>query len=241
MDCAEGSGKTLEEAQQAALAELGATADEVQFEILERPGPLTGLFRRQQEYRVRASRTPMTGESEAQEPSAAVEEIAISGDEQSAEVAEQMPHQELAEAGRDLLSRIITLMGVEGEVRIEECTDEEVRLNVVGDDVGLLIGRHGVTLDALQLVVAIGANREANEGVRVIVDAEDYRARHKDMIESKAQKLAAEAKATGREIVVPDLKAYERRLMHLALEDDPEVETYSEGTGDDRVLVISPV
>jgi len=111
---------------------------------------------------------------------------------------------------------------------------------VEGDDLGLLIGRHGATLDAVQLIVAIGANREVNDGARVIVDAEGYRARHRQVIEGRAIKLAEEAVASGKEVVVPDLKAYERRLMHLTLKDNPTVETYSEGEGADRVLVISP-
>lgn len=150
------------------------------------------------------------------------------------------PHQDLAEAGRDLLQRMVDLMDVDGAVVIEECSDDEVRLNVEGEDMGLLIGRHGATLDAIQLIVAIGANREVEEGARVIVDAENYRERHKQVIEGRAVTLAEEAIETGREVVVPNLKAYERRLMHLALKENPDVETYSEGEGQDRVLVISP-
>lgn len=152
-----------------------------------------------------------------------------------------MPHRELAEAGRDLLQQMIDLMEVDGRVVIEECTEDEVRLNVEGEDMGLLIGRHGATLDAIQLIVAIGANRDVEDGARVIVDAENYRSRHREVIEERAVRLAEEAVETGREVVVPNLKAYERRLMHLALKEDPKVETYSEGEGDDRVLVISPV
>jgi spoIIIJ-associated protein len=151
-----------------------------------------------------------------------------------------VPHQDLAEAGRDLLQRMVDLMGVDGEVVIHECSEDEVQLNVEGEDMGLLIGRHGATLDAIQLIVAIGANREVEEGARVIVDAENYRDRHRQIIEGRAHKFAQEAAETGQEIVVPNLKAYERRLMHLALKENPDVDTYSEGEGQDRVLVISP-
>ncbi|MGD9497884.1 MAG: RNA-binding cell elongation regulator Jag/EloR [Armatimonadota bacterium] len=239
MEWAEGTGRTLEEAQEKALRKLGVPADRVHFEVLHRPGTLGGLFGRA-EFKVRATlvdvgepeQEPEAEEPAAQEPTAQAPA--------AAPVPEDLPHRALAEAARDLLQRMIDLMGVEGTARIAGASEDEVRLNVEGEDIGLLIGRHGATLDAVQLIVAIAANRAVNDGARVIVDAEDYRARHASMIESRARKLAEEAKQTGKEVVVPDLKAYERRLMHLALKSDPDVETYSEGEGDDRVLVISP-
>ncbi len=238
MEWAEGTGQTLEEAQENALAQLGASADEVRFEVLSRPGALSGIFGRAQ-YRVRAILEEPTEreEAEAQEAAPATAQERET-DEDS---AEDLPHRELAEEARALLQQMVDLMGLEGVVEIAECTEEEVRLNVEGADMGLLIGRHGATLDAVQLIVAIAANRKVDDGARIIVDAENYRARHQAMIEGRAHKLAQEAKETGKEVVVPNLKAYERRLMHLALKNDPEVETYSEGEGDDRVLVISPL
>ncbi len=222
MQQAEGTGKTLEEAQQDALSQLGASEDEVEFEVLKRPGAFSGILGGAV-YRVRAT-LKESEPTQVEEPP-----------------ADEVPHQDLAEAGHELLQQMVDLMGIEGEVHIEDCSEDEVVLNVEGEDMGLLIGRHGATLDAVQLIVAIGANRQVEEGARVIVDAEDYRARHKAMIESQARTLADEARANDKEVVVPDLKAYERRLMHLELKDDPDVETYSEGEGDDRVLVISPV
>ena len=235
MEWAEGTGPTLDKAQQAALAQLGAAADEVSFEVLSRPGALGGIFGRA-EFRVRA----ILRDAAEQEAVAAEEAAAVEAAEAPTTEAGELPHRELAEAGRDLLQQMVDLMGVEGTVEIADADEDEVLLNVEGEDMGLLIGRHGATLDAIQLVVAIAANRTANDGARVIVDAEGYRQRHRQMVEERALKLAEEAVASGNEVVVPDLKPYERRLMHLALKDNPTVETYSEGEGDDRVLVISP-
>ncbi|MGI5819993.1 MAG: RNA-binding cell elongation regulator Jag/EloR [Armatimonadota bacterium] len=233
MEWAEGTGRTLEAAQEDALRKLDAAAGEARFEVLQRPGTLSGILGRS-EFRVKAVRISPTDEPD-------VDDEEPAEDMHSDEDRGRVPHEELAEAGRDLLQRMVDLMGLDGEVVIEECTEEEVRLNVEGDDMGLLIGRHGATLDAIQLIVAIGANRDVDDGARVIVDAENYRSRHRQVIEGRAMKLAEEAVASGREVVVPNLKAYERRLMHLALKNDPTVETYSEGEGEDRVLVISPV
>ncbi|MEA3400659.1 MAG: RNA-binding cell elongation regulator Jag/EloR [Armatimonadota bacterium] len=234
MEWAEGTGRTLEDAQRDALEQLGASEDAVEFEVLERPGAFGSIFGRST-YRVRA----ILEYPEEHEP--APEEAPEAEEEAEPEPEPEIPHQDLAEIGRDMLQRMVDLIGVEGTVEIGECTEDEVRLNVEGEDMGLLIGRHGATLDAVQLIVAIGANRKVEDGARVIVDAEGYRARHKAMIEARARKLAEEAKDSGKEVVVPDLKAYERRLMHLALKKDPDVQTYSEGEGDERVLVISPV
>lgn len=236
MEWAEGTGHTLDEAQRNALAQLGVAADEVSFEVLARPGALGGIFGRA-EYRVRAILRDAREREDAVNPEA---EMADEAEPAATAEPGEMPHRELAEAARNLLQQMVDLMGVEGTVEIARATDDEVVLNVEGEDMGLLIGRHGSTLDAIQLVVAIAANRMVDDGARIIVDAENYRDRHRAMIEARARKLAAEAKETGREVVVPDLKAYERRLMHMVLKSDPDVETYSEGDGDDRVLVISP-
>mgnify|MGYP000894020040 CR=1 FL=1 len=236
-DRAEGAGKTLEAAQQDALQQLGVPADQVEFVVLERSGALAGLLGRTQ-FRVRATRIGATDagavrrDDHREEPT---RDMGATEDRSGSTL-----HEELAEAGRELLQQMVDLMGIDGQVVIASADEEEVVLNVEGDDGGLLIGRHGATLDAVQLIVAIGANRKVPHGARVIVDAEGYRDRHRQMVEERALKLAEEAVASGNEVVVPDLKPYERRLMHLALKDNPTVETYSEGEGDDRVLVISP-
>lgn len=238
MEWAEGTGKTLDEAQQDALRQLNASAEDVEFKVLERPGALGGILGRAS-YRVRAIiEKPAEAAAHDEEETG---DLPAEPETGAQEPPEEQPHQDLAEAGRDLLQRMVDLMGVNGTVHIAEQSEDEVRLNVEGEDMGLLIGRHGATLDAVQLIVAIGANREVSEGARVIVDCEDYRARHQAMIEDRARRLAEDARESGKEVVVPNLKAYERRLMHLALKSDPDVETYSEGEGNDRVLVISPV
>jgi len=112
-----------------------------------------------------------------------------------------------------------------------------------GDDsLGLLIGQEGNTLDALQLIVAIGANKGIEDGCRVVLDtANRYRERHCEHLRRRARQAAEEARATGREVVMSDLKSYERRIVHMELADEPGIETYSEGEGRYRRLVISPV
>jgi len=104
----------------------------------------------------------------------------------------------------------------------------------------MLIGRHGATLDALQMLAGLVANSGFEHGARVVVDAEQYRERRRQMLVEMAQQQADKAKESQQEVVIPDLKPFERRIIHLALKEDPEVETYSEGEGDERCIVISP-
>jgi len=235
MQSAEGMGKTLEEAKQAALEQLGAGADEVEFEVLQRPGALLGIFGRAG-YTVRA----VVREEEPETEEAALSEDTEEADVETVAEETEIPHRDLAEIARDFLQQVLDAMEIEGTAEIAACTEDEVRLNVSGENMGLLIGRHGTTLDAVQLIVAIAANRQVGDGARVIVDAEDYRERHQEMLMAKARRHADEAKQSGQEVVIPHLKAYERRVMHMALKDDPQVATYSEGEGDERVFVISP-
>jgi len=131
-------------------------------------------------------------------------------------------------------------MGLNAEVVVNEIEEGEITVEIRGEGLGLLTGRHGATLDALQMLAAIVANPNHDPGSRIIVDAENYRERRRELLRQMAIQQAEKAKESQQEVVIPDLKAFERRIVHLALKDDPEVETYSEGEGDDRCIVISP-
>ncbi len=258
----EASGKTLEEAQRVALEQLGVDETEVEFEVLEKPGAF-GLFGA---YRVKA--TVIADEvaedadakpADCEQPEecdevVTSERVKAREDEDDVEEMDDIEWaadevdwtdavmREVAIEAELVACDIASLMGATGvEVTVQQSGDREVTLVMSSDDPGFLIGRQGETLDALQLVVAIAANRGRDDGARVIVDAEDYRERRAQSLTEMAQEHAENAKQSGKEVVVPDLKAYERRLMHMALRDDKGVETYSEGEGRDRVLVISPV
>jgi spoIIIJ-associated protein len=155
------------------------------------------------------------------------------------EVAASSPS-DLAERAHHALAGIVALMGYDATVTSEGVQDQTVELSIVGPDAAALVGKNGATLDALQLLVAVMANRGIVDGLRVSIDADGYRERRLQLLEKMARSHADQAKDTGKEIVITDLKAHERRIVHLTLKDDPDVETYSEGFGDERQLVISP-
>ncbi len=141
---------------------------------------------------------------------------------------------------RELVERVVAVIGVETSIRIDE-TDEEVRATCSGDDLGMLIGKHGQTIDAIQyLANAIVYRDRYDERKRIVVDAAGYRARRQTALDALALRLAEQASATGERVELEPMTAVERKIVHEKLKDDPEVETLSEGTEPNRYVVIVP-
>jgi spoIIIJ-associated protein len=242
MDSIELTGRSVEEIRAQAAAHFDVPEDRVEVEVLEEKRGLLGLLGGK-ELRARATVTPAAAQEEPEpvtrpaEPEAPAEQPAAP---EPAAGATDDELARLANAAEQVANKILKLMGVAITAHAREISEDEVRLELVGDDIALVIGKHGDTLDALQLLVAIIANRGAERNARVVLDAEQYRDRRQRALESAAHSHAAKAKQTGREVVIRDLKAFERRIIHLTLRDDPDVQTYSEGEGRHRSLVISP-
>jgi spoIIIJ-associated protein len=139
-----------------------------------------------------------------------------------------------------LLERVVETLDLEASVEVDE-DDEAVRGTIDGDDLGVLIGRHGQTIDALEHVASRIAFRDATERKRVVVDAAGYRARRAEALERQADRAASEAVRFGRPVALDPMVASERRVVHEFLRDRHDVETYSEGEEPDRRLVVAPV
>ena len=172
--------------------------------------------------------------------------VIASVDEGSAPVRE--PHTaaprdgESADAAklREVVERIAYEIGVRCTVEIEE-TDEEIRVVCEGDELGMLIGRHGQTIDAIQyLANAIVFRGRYEERKPLIVDAAGYRDRRQATLDALAVRMAEQASATGQRVELEPMTAVERKIVHEKLKDDPEIETASEGTEPNRFVVIFP-
>jgi len=149
-------------------------------------------------------------------------------------------HETLGTVAKEFLTGLLERMKVDVTVDIAAEDAESASLEMSGKDIAIAIGRRGETIDAMQLVTAVAANRHSSHKGRIILNAEGYRERRQRALENLARSSAARAKQTGKEIVIPDLKPYERRIVHLALAEDPDVYTYSEGEGRTRKIIISP-
>lgn len=150
------------------------------------------------------------------------------------------PNLEVAAKAREFLEGFLRLLGVEAKVTTRYTGPDEVQLELVGSDLALLIGRYGSTLDAIQLLTAAAANKGVSRGARVILDAENYRQRRRETLENLAAAAAAKVRRTHQPVELTDLRPHERRIIHLALRDTPDVETYSEGEGNRRKLIVAP-
>jgi len=138
----------------------------------------------------------------------------------------------------DFLSRIFELTGE--EVNVEAVPDgDTLRVNLSGPDMGIVIGKRGETLDALQHLTSLVVNRGDNSFMKVSLDAENYREKRNEALESLAHKLANKVMRTRRNTTLEPMNAYERRIIHASLQDHEEVTTYSVGQGVNRKVVIA--
>lgn len=148
----------------------------------------------------------------------------------------------IADVAVEYLRGILNLFG-ETHSSIDEYDGDEgeLILDVSGGDLAVLIGRHGRTLEALQTVISTLVSSRLKFYYPIVVDIESYRSRAKKKIEQMALNAASRAKSHGSSVKLAPMNAYDRRLVHLALRDDPEVTTHSEGDDPDRYVVVTPV
>jgi len=147
---------------------------------------------------------------------------------------------EPAERLEELLDRVLDACDVDGEVAVEE-DEETLRANVEGDDLGLLIGRHGQTIDAIQLICYQAAFRGKQDRKRVSVDAAGYRRRQGESLRRRADLAAEDATSHGQAVEMDPMSSNDRRVVHEHLRDRPEIETYSEGDEPNRYVVVAPL
>ena len=143
---------------------------------------------------------------------------------------------------RELVATVGEALGLDGDVTVEE-HPEGIRAVLEGDDLGLFIGRHGQTIDAVQHLAFKVANRDAarDSAVRVTVEAAGYRARREQALHRQAEQAAEKALDSRRPVALDAMSATERKVVHEFLKDRDGIETYSEGTEPDRHLVVTPL
>ncbi len=216
----EKEARSAEEAIEEICKELGKDREELEFEVIE--GKSRGIFGLMGNKKVKV-RASLKGEQRDQEKA-----------------------QEAQETGDDTLTYAQTVLQriIEGitaptqvEGRVEEGT---IYLNIKGDGSGLLIGRHGQTLDAIQYIVGRILGKQRSEKRMVVVDTERYRERRRENLEQLAQRMGEKAKSTGRAVSLQPMNASDRRIVHLALKHDRAIETRSEGEGGMKNVRIIP-
>ena len=239
MRTAEAEGKTIEEAKAKALKELGIDESAAKVTVIAEPSAgFLGIFGG---HAAKVRVTDMGADDAAK-----VESVP---DEKAAEVPrKEAPRSVSYEEGSPIrkgeafLQDVLRTMNVTATTEAKEENDRTV-IRMHGDDMGVLIGKHGQTLDALQYLVNLAANHglgEEDAKAHIILDVEDYRARREETLKALAQHLAEKACRTGQKVNLEPMNRHERKIIHMALQDNRRVSTYSAGDEPRRYVVIAP-
>lgn len=264
------SGRSVDEAIFIGLNEMGVTIDEVEIETIQSESKgLFGLGSKMAVVRLTEREVPLVMEMEQayakDKPAPRRDSRPPRGDKPRGDYRPQgrpqgqdrhdrhdrepVPEERFdysLELAREtpaakFLKELLEKMGIEGEV-LAANTDNGLRLCIDADTMGLLIGRRGETLDALQYIVSLYINKgRKQEGYqRITLDTEGYRSRREETLRRLARKNASQVRATGRPIAIEPMNPYERRIMHSALQNFSGVTTHSEGEEPNRRVVITP-
>lgn len=240
------TGKTEDEAIAKGLAQLGLDRDDVSLEILERP-KVGFLGIGSVPAKVKLTYEAPDEPEEVEAPAPVVEKVAAPAEEKKpAPAVEKAPKAAPVVAGEDAVvdaivkfqTGLFAHMGVEATPVVTKDGDT-YQVVLEGDNMGALIGHRGETLDAIQQLTGYAVNRGRNHRVRIHVDAEGYRARREESLERLARKTAARAVKYRRNVTLEAMNAYERHVIHAALQDYPGVSTYSTGTEPNRRTVVA--
>ena len=257
----ETTGKNEEEAINAALRKLGLDRDEVSVEVLERAkSGFLGIggspAKVKVTYEVPDEPAPKAAEPKVEEPKAEtiqaeapkaqpVKEEAPAAPvsqpktEPDTQTAESAPAGDRAEVITTFLTGLMAHMGVSAAPRIAMGEDGSYKVTLEGENLGALIGRRGETLDAIQQLTSYSVNRGQSKRVRIHVDAEGYRAKREESLERLARKVAGKVVKYRRNVTLEPMNAYERHVIHTALQDYPDVTTYSTGTEPNRRTIVA--
>ena len=254
----EWTGRTVEAALEAAAADLGCAPASLEYTVLEQPsrGFLGLIGRKDARIRVRDIDGTAVAETKAADPSADMAELETRLEEEVEETQVDAPAKaasakaakakdavsllEQEQRARKFLEDVFAAMKIEVELQRSE-TEEGVLFQIEGESLGILIGKHGQTLDALQYLTNLAANRGVSgERLHVLLDIEGYRARREETLTRLAGHLAEKACRIGQEIHLEPMNRHERKIIHMALQDSRKVSTYSAGDEPRRYVVIVP-
>ena len=202
MEYIEVSAKTVDDAVTEALIKLGATSDQIEYEVVEKGS--TGFL----------------------------------GIGSKAAVIKVRKKCSTEDVIREFLGKVFDAMELEVEIQITN-SENNYFVELKGDEMGVLIGKRGQTLDSLQYLTNLAVNKNSDEYVKVKIDTEDYRKRRKETLENLAKNIAYKVKRTKRPVSLEPMNPFERRVIHSALQNDKFVTTHSEGEEPYRHVVVT--
>jgi spoIIIJ-associated protein len=242
MESLELEGKTIDEAIERACTEFKVPREKLNIEIIsDGSSGFLGLGSKKAKIKASIMSIDMTLETPAkqtqksmpQKPSVPADAVQVSKTEDSTE-------ESIALKAKKILEGILLRMNLDCPVTIEE-TPDMIILDIKGDGSGLLIGKRGQNLDAIQYIINKAISKYADNRKMIVVDTESYRKRREDSLLALAAKLAEKVKKSKKALTVGHMNAHDRRIIHLALQNDESLTTKSRGEGEFRKIVIMPV
>ena len=259
------SAKTVDDAITEGLVRLGTTTDKMDVEVLEKEssGFLGFIGKHDARIRVRikevkSSSMPLKKEVRQEKPAKLKDHTEAKAEEKHVTEVHRKPkkkfdendkgepvsseRQEKAKADAvKFLTDVFKAMNLEASINVEfDSAENELTIDVKAEDMGVLIGKRGQTLDSLQYIVSLAINKDCSEYVKVKLDSENYRVRRKETLENLAKNIASKVKRTGKAVSLEPMNSFERRIIHSALQGDSDCETYSEGADPYRKVVVKP-
>lgn len=238
MDWVEFTGKNVDDALTEALISLETTSDKVEWEVIEKESKgVLGLFSRPARIRVRVKQEEKKEEEVIVKPQ--VRSTVTTTTTTTATADSVTADSDIAEVARTFMLNVLKEMHINAEVKIELKEGNQLDIDIVGEDMGVLIGKRGQTLDSLQYLTSLVVNKESSVYVKVKLDTENYRERRKETLENLARNIAYKVKRSKHSVSLEPMNPYERRIIHSALQYDKFVDTHSEGEEPYRRVVIT--
>lgn len=239
MEYKEFSGKTVEDAITEACQEFTVTSDRLDYEIIDKGSSgFLGLGTKPAVIKAKI----LDENSKKEEKAPVKEKAAVKDKNDNKEDKNEAPVTkaavETANDPKEFLDKVFKAMELDVNVKVEKIGND-MNIELSGDEMGVLIGKRGQTLDSLQYLTSLVVNKGSNDYIRVKVDTENYRKRRKDTLENLAKNLAYKVKRTKRPVTLEPMNPYERRVIHSALQNDKYVSTHSEGEEPFRRVVIT--
>ena len=259
------SAKTVDDAINEGLARLGTTSDKMEVDVIERESSgFLGFFgKHDAKVRVRLKEikpAPVVEKKVVKDtkPASVRNNVETKTEEKPVVDIQRKPKKKFDEIEKiepvsadrqekaktdaiKFLTDVFKAMKLEASINVEfDAAENELSIDVKAEDMGVLIGKRGQTLDSLQYIVSLAINKDSNEYVKVKLDSENYRIRRKETLENLAKNIASKVKRTGRQVSLEPMNSFERRIIHSALQGDPDCETFSEGNDPYRKVVVKP-
>ena len=239
--------KSVEEAISEALNELGIKESEAEIEVVQAPSKgLFGIGAKEAVVKVSVKEAKAQTTEKADEEPEKVEEVKVVKEEKKAAEPKKEKSADLvynsespAENAKNFITDVLKAMGL--EVSVSAAMEEDIiKINLEGDNMGIVIGKRGDTLDSLQYLTSLVVNRNSDDYIKVSIDTENYREKRSEALIVLSDRLAAKVARTGKKFALEPMNPYERRIIHSNLQDNEDVTTFSVGQEPYRKVVIAP-